>query len=362
MNFTFRPTPISLKTALSAIFFGLLIGALLILATGNNPIEIYQALIRGACGSSFAISSSIRWTVPLLFSGIAAALAFKGGIFNMGIEGQMYMGGFTAAVVGITCGNLPKPILLPLMLLSSMLAGLIWALPPIIAKIYYGRSEVVPCMMLNYIAIYFTDYMVHNHFLASGNRGATIKTDLIAANGQFTKLIPGTSVTTTLIFGLAVVALYWIMLKKTKFGYEMEICGINPHFAKYGGINVNTVRFGTILLSGALAGLGGATEIMGVRLCFESKFVNDFATNGLLSALLGSCSPVGTMFGATFMGFLKAGSLTVERTTVVSRAVAVVIQCTIICFVSAKSFADVFSLKGLRRLRKRDSESRREAV
>lgn len=362
MNFTFRPTPISLKTALSAVLFGLLVGALLILATGNNPIVIYQALIRGACGSSYALSSSIRWTVPLLFSGIAAALAFKGGVFNMGIEGQMYMGGFTAAVVGITCSGLPKVVLLPLMMLASMAAGLIWALPPMIAKVYYGRSEVVPCMMLNYIAIYFTDYMVHNHFLASGNRGATIKTDIIPEAGQFTKLIQGTSVTTTVLVGLAVVALFWILMKKTCLGYEMEMCGINPRFAKYGGINVNRIRFATILLSGALAGLGGATEIMGVRLCFESKFVNDFATNGILAALLGSCSPMGTMFGAAFMGFLKAGALTVERTTVVSRAVAVVIQCTIICFVSAKSFANLFRAKVFGRFEsKKDAAKGEEA-
>lgn len=345
MNFTFRPTPISLKTALSAVFFGLVVGALLILVTGNNPIEIYSALVRGACGSSFALSSSIRWTVPLLFSGTAAALAFKGGVFNMGIEGQMYMGGFAAVIVGLTFNTLPKYILLPMMLIASMIAGMIWALPPIIAKVNYGRSEVVPCMMLNYIAIYFTDYMVHNHFLASGNRGATIKTDILPQAAQFTKLIKGTSVTTTLILALMVVGFYWVLMRKTRFGYELEMCGINPRFAKYGGVNVNYVRFGTILLSGALAGLGGAIEIMGVRLCFESRFVNDFATNGTLAALLGSCSPIGTFFGATFMGFLKAGSLTVERTTVVSRAVAVVIQCTIICFVSAKNFANVFDFK-----------------
>ena len=342
MNFTFRPTPISLKTALSAVFFGLVVGVVLILATGNNPIEIYQALLRGACGSRFALCSSIRWTVPLLFSGTAAALAFKGGVFNMGIEGQMYMGGFAAVVVGLTFPELPKVVLLPTMLAASMLAGMIWALPPMLAKVYYGRSEVVPCMMLNYIAIYLTDFFVHNFFLASGNRGATIKTDIIPDAGKFTKLIKGTSVTTTVFVGLFVVALFYLIIKKTRFGYELEMCGINPRFAKYGGINVHIVSFCTILLSGALAGLGGATEVMGVRMCFESKFVNDFATNGILAALLGSCSPIGTMVGALFMGFLKAGALTVERTTSVSRAVVVVIQCTIICFVSAKSFASIF--------------------
>lgn len=346
MNFTYRPTPISTKTAFMAVLFGLLTGAVLIFATGNNPVEIYGALVRGSCGSMFAIASSIRWTTPLIFAGIAAAIAFKGGVFNMGVEGQMYVGGLAAAVVGITFRQLPGIVLIPLMMAVSMLAGMIWALPPILAKLYYGSSEVVPCMMLNYIAMYLTDYLVHNVFLASGNRGATIKTDMIAEQGQLTKLIPGTSVTTALLIGLAVVAFYWFLIRKTRFGYEFEVCGINPRFAKYGGVDVNRARIGVILLSGALAGLGGATEIMGVRLCFESRFVGDFATNGILSALLGSCSPFGTLFGAAFMGFLKAGSLTVERTTAVSRAVAVVIQCTIICFVSAKSFAHLLDFKG----------------
>lgn len=345
MNFTYRPTPISVKTAFMAVAFGLLVGAVLIFATGNNPVVIYAALLRGACGSMFSIASSIRWTVPLIFAGIAASIAFKGGIFNMGVEGQMYMGGLAAAVVGITFTELPGYLLIPLMIISSMAVGMIWALPPILAKLYYGSSEVVPCMMLNYVAMYLTDYLVHNVFLASGNRGATIKTDMIAGQGQLTKLIPGTNVTTALFISLAVVVFYWIMIKRSRFGYEFEVCGINPRFAKYGGVNVNASRIGVILLSGAIAGLGGATEIMGVRLCFESRFVGDFATNGILAALLGSCSPIGTFFGAVFMGFLKAGSLTVERTTSVSRAVAVVIQCTIICFVSAKTFANMLDLK-----------------
>ena len=347
MNFTYRPTPISVKTALMAVAFGLLVGAVLIFATGNNPIVIYAALLRGACGSMFALASSIRWTVPLIFAGVAASIAFKGGVFNMGVEGQMYMGGLAAAIVGITFRDLPGYVLIPFMFLASMLVGMIWALPPILAKLYYGSSEVVPCMMLNYVAMYLTDYLVHNVFLASGNRGATIKTDMIAEQGQLTKLIPGTNVTTALLISLAVVAFYWIMIKRSKFGYEFEVCGINPRFAKYGGVNVNTARIGVILMSGAIAGLGGATEIMGVRLCFESRFVGDFATNGILSALLGSCSPLGTLFGAVFMGFLKAGSLTVEWTTSVSRAVAVVIQCTIICFVSAKAFAGMLDWKRL---------------
>ena len=345
MNFNYRPTPISAKTAMLAVVFGLLVGAVLIFATGNNPAVIYAALIRGACGSMFSIASSIRWTIPLIFAGIAASVAFKGGVFNMGVEGQMYMGGLAAAIVGITFTELPGYLLVLLMMLSSMVIGMIWALPPILAKIYYGSSEVVPCMMLNYIAIYLTDYLVHNVFLAGGNRGATIKTDMIAKQGQLTKLIPGTNVTTALIIGLVVVFIYWIIIKKSKYGYEFEICGINPRFAQYGGVNVNAARIGVILLSGAIAGLGGATEIMGVRLCFESRFVGDFATNGILAALLGSCSPAGTLLGSVFMGFLKAGSLTVERTTSISRAVAVVIQCTIICFVSAKSFANMLDLK-----------------
>ncbi|WP_298732057.1 ABC transporter permease [uncultured Subdoligranulum sp.] len=339
MNFTYRPTPISAKTAIMAILFGILVGAVLILATGNDPLEIYAALIRGACGSTFSLASSIRWTIPLIFAGTAASIAFKGGVFNMGVEGQMYMGGLAAAIIGVTCTDLPAPVLIPLMLVSSMLVGMIWALPPILAKVFFGSSEVVPCMMLNYVAMYLTDYLVHNVFLASGNRGATIKTDMIAEQGRLATLISGTSVSTALIIALVVVGLYWVLIRKTKLGYEFEICGINPRFAKYGGVNVLASRIGVILLSGAIAGLGGATEIMGVRYCFESRFVGDFATNGILSSLLGSCSPIGTLIGSIFMGFLKAGSLTVERTTSVSRAVAVVIQCTIICFVSAKAFA-----------------------
>lgn len=244
MNFTYRPVPISAKTAIMAVISGLLFGAVLIFATGNNPVIIYAALIRGACGSLFAIASSIRWSIPLIFTGTAAAIAFKGGVFNMGVEGQMYVGGLAAAIVGITWQDLPGFLLIPMMLIASMIAGLIWALPPILAKLYYGSSEVVPCMMLNYIAMYLTDYLVHNVFLAGGNRGATIKTDMIAEQSRLTKLIPGSSVSTALLIGLAIVLIYQLIIRKTKFGYEFEICGINPRFARYGGVDVNKTRIG----------------------------------------------------------------------------------------------------------------------
>lgn len=142
--------------------------------------------------------------VPLLFSGTAAALAFKGGVFNMGIEGQMYMGGFAAVVVGLTFPELPKVVLLPTMLAASMLAGMIWALPPMLAKVYYGRSEVVPCMMLNYIAIYLTDFFVHNFSWHREIAARPIKTDIYSGCRKVYKLIKGTSVTTTVFVGLFV--------------------------------------------------------------------------------------------------------------------------------------------------------------
>ena len=137
MNFTYRPVPISAKTAIMAVISGLLFGAVLIFATGNNPVIIYAALIRGACGSLFAIASSIRWSIPLIFTGTAAAIAFKGGVFNMGVEGQMYVGGLAAAIVGITWQDLPGFLLINMMLIASMIAGLSLALPPILSKLYY---------------------------------------------------------------------------------------------------------------------------------------------------------------------------------------------------------------------------------
>lgn len=336
MNFEFRQKSISFRTAVVAVVIGTLIGFLLVALFGYNPVEIFSALLDGAFGSGKNIATSLRWATPLMFTGVAAALSFRGGMFNFGIDGQLYVGSLASTIVGVTCTELPGMLLIPLMMFVGMFCGALWAYVPAFIRVKLGGSEIVPALMMNYVATYLTDYIVHYCFLASGTNGDSLKTERIAEQAQFSPLAQGYQLTAAIFIGLFVVLAFWWLMKKSKLGYSISMSGINPQFAQYGGIRVDRMRIMVMLMSGALAGLGGTVEIISMRWRFESGFAPSFGNDGILAALLGSSTPLGTLVGRLFMGALKAGSLAVERYTDVSRSLATVIQGLIICFVSAR--------------------------
>lgn len=336
MNFEFKQKPISLKNAAAAVLLGTVIGVVMIMTFGYHPGEVFGTLLNGAFGSPKALISSLRWATPLMFTGVAAAISFRGGMFNFGIDGQLYVGSLAATVVGVTCTGVSGWLLIPLMMAVSMVFGAAWAFIPAYIKVKLGGSEIVPALMMNYVGAYLTDYIVHYYFLASGTNGDSLKTERIAEQAQFPNFVQGYQLTAAVVIGLVIVLLFWVLMKKTKLGYQIGMSGENPEFARYGGISVDRMRILVMLASGALAGLCGAVEIMAVRWRFESGFAPSFGNDGILAALLGSSTPFGTLIGALFMGSLKAGSLAVERYTEVSRSLATVIQGTIICFVSAR--------------------------
>ncbi len=344
MNFEFRQKPLQFRSVFIAILIGILIGAVIVLFCGYNPVEIFGALLRGAAGSAKNVATSLRWTTPLLFTGIAAALSFRGGMFNFGIEGQLCMGGLASTLVGVYAQNIPGILLIPLMMVTGMAAGAIWAIIPAIVRVKLNGSEIVPALMLNYTALHLTEYLVHWFFLASGSHGDTLKTEEIAEQAKLLKIVPGYQITYGLVIGLLVVVLFWFLMKKSRLGYDISMSGFNPEFAHYGGVSVDKMRITVMLLSGAVAGLGGAVEVMAVRWRYETEFSPAYGDDGILAALLGSSTPLGTMLGAFFMGFLKAGSLAVERYTEVSRAFATVIKGTIICLVSARMLSQYLGI------------------
>ena len=197
--------------------------------------------------------------------------------------------------------------------------------------------------MMNYIAINFTSFLVKEYFLTTGVFGDSLTTDELAATARF-PVFGGSPISFGFILGTLLVIAYILFFTKSKRDFEIKVSGVNPDFAKFSGISVNKVRISVMLMSGMVAGLAGAAEIMGVQGRFLSGFSPDFGTSGMLVALLGNSSGIGIYISAIFMGILKAGSLTLERSAGVSRALAVVIQALIICFVSVKTLK-VFDFK-----------------
>lgn len=343
MNFEFRQRKIKPSIIALSICIGLVLGTVFVLLGGYNVLEVYSYLIRGSLGSVSALSSTIRWTTAFLLCGVASGIAFKGGMFNMGTEGQLYMGAISATLVGIYCKGLPAIAHIPLCMLAGMAAGAIWASIPALLRVYWNTSEIVVTLMMNYIAINFTSFLVKEYFLTTGVFGDSLTTDELAATARF-PVFGGSPISFGFILGTLLVIAYILFFTKSKRGFEIKVSGVNPDFAKFSGISVNKVRISVMLMSGMVAGLAGAAEIMGVQGRFLSGFSPDFGTSGMLVALLGNSSGVGIYISAIFMGILKAGSLTLERSAGVSRALAVVIQALIICFVSVKTLK-VFDFK-----------------
>lgn len=336
MEFNFTPKPTKLKTALVAILIGILVGSILIFISGNSPFEIYQILFNGAFGDVYKISSTIRWMTPLLFTAVAFAVAFRGGMFNIGVDGQMYMGAFAGALVGLYFTGLSPLIHIPLVLIVSAIAGMLWALIPALMRVYFGASEIVVTLMLNYVAYLLTDYLVNYYFLAKGVSGNSLVTEEISESAKLPSIF--NQIDYGIVIAILITVFFYFLIKKSKLGYEISMSGLNSNFANYGGINVNKIRIKVMLISGAIGGVGGSVEVMGNLYRFVSRFSPEFGFEGMLASLLGGNTPVGVFLGAFFMGALKAGSLAVERYSDLSRALAVVIQTIIICFISVKYF------------------------
>ena len=337
MNLTFQQRPVRMKIVILSVIIAILIGAIFILINGSNPFEVYGKLITGAFGSVSAIASTLRWTTPLLFTTIASAISFQGGMFNMGVEGQMYIGAMAATIVGVSFTGLPPIVHISLCFGAAMLAGLIFALIPALMRVYLNASEIVVTLMLNYAIVHFCDYLIQEHFLATDAMVSTIATSELPQSARLQSLMPPYLVNAGLIIGVIMVVLFFVLMKKSKWGYEIHLSGINPEFARYGGLSVNRIRISVMLISGLIAGLGGAIEIMGVQKRMISGFSPNFGFDGMLAALLGNSTPFGVTLSAVFMGSLKAGALSIERTAHVSRALADIIKGMIICFISART-------------------------
>ena len=344
MNFEFRQRKIKPSIIIASVVIGLILGTGFVLLGGFNVITVYSYLIKGSLGSVPALTSSIRWSTIFLLCGIASGISFKGGMFNMGTEGQLYVGAFSATLAGIYIKGLPAVLHIPLCMIIGMLAGALWASVPAVLRVYWNTNEIVVTLMMNYIAINLTSFLVKEYFLTTGIFGDSLTTDELLPSAHFPSF-GNSPISFGFLLGIVLVILFIIFFEKTKKGFEIKVSGFNPEFAKYSGISVNRVRISVMLLRGAIAGLAGAAEIMGVQGRFLSGFSPDFGTSGMLVALLGNSSGIGIFISSLFMGCLKAGSLTLERSAGVSRALAVVIQSLIICFISVKTFNIPFKYK-----------------
>jgi ABC-type uncharacterized transport system permease subunit len=315
-----------------AVLLAVLIGAVILLVSGANPIEAYLALLRGSFGTVTALGRTLEKATPLIFSGLAVAFAFKAGMFNIGAQGQLLLGAITAAFLGFAIHGLPLYIHMPLALIGGALAGGVYAAIPGALKAYRGAHEVITTIMLNYIAINITDYFADGPWKDTTPGNIVARTPVVDSAARIPNL---GGIPMGFVIAIVVAFIVWWLLYKTTVGFEIRMVGLSPHAARYAGIKVAQTLILTMVISGILAGMGGAVETLGVVGRFQPGFNTGLGFDGITVAMLGKTHPFGTIPAAILVGAMKAGSSEMQFASGVAKEITDVIQALILFFVAA---------------------------
>lgn len=323
----------SLWYSLLAIGFSFLLVALIMLTMGYNPIRAYIALFKGAFGSIYALSLTLSRSVPLIFVGLAVGFALKGGMFNIGGEGQLYVGGLTSAAVALALpAGMPVFLSLPTSILAGMVAGMIWGGVIGLIKAKLQINEVIVAIMLNYIAQFLTSYFVNGPLMAEGSMSP--QTEILPAGMQLPSIIPNSQLTTSLYIALFMALVYWFVLRHTVFGYEVKALGDNPNAASTGGVPTVWTTVLVMAFSGAMASLAGIFEVFGTHGRFIDGFSSGLGFTGIAIAFIGQGKPIGIILAAILFGSLQAGSMQMSLMEGVSANIDKVIQGLVIVFIA----------------------------
>lgn len=319
---------------LISIVLVLIIASVLILIQGSNPMEAFYEMVNGALGSTSAIASSIRWSTPVIISSMAAVVAQKSGINNLGIEGQIYFGALTSAMVGAYVRG-PGYVVIPLAILAGAVAGLLYAVVPAILKVYWNIDEMITTLMLNYVAIQVTEYLTMMIMgLSTDTNPDMIATPEILESVRLTRIMPPYQASTGIFIGLGIAAVIFILYRYTRIGYEWKMIGRNRSFAKYGGIRHLKHYVIIFLCSGAIAGICGAVEILGPHLRFRTNFSSNMGWDGIMVALVAKNNPAAAVVVSIVWGMIKAGSMSMERMTSVNRILVTLVQALFVLFIT----------------------------
>lgn len=316
-----------------SLVIAIVISAIIMAVCGYNPFEAYGAIVKGSFGSQRAIVQTLTQATPLIFTGLAFTLAKKANLINLGAEGQLYLGALAAAVVGMTDLGLPTVIHLPLAVLAGMAAGGIYAGLVGFLKVRFGSNEVIATIMLNSIAIYFVDYLLNGPLLAEGSSVA--QTERVLQTAQLPRIFQQYQLTIAIIIAVAACILAKLFMDKTNLGYEIRAVGLNPEAAETAGISKAKVTVVALCISGCIAGLAGASHVLGVDRRLINGFSPDYGFSGISVAALAADSPVGVIFAGIVFGALRAGTMELNRTTSIPVEFVNVIQAMVVILVAA---------------------------
>src|SRR4026207_460464 len=343
---------------LIAVVAAFIVGGILILLVGDNPIVADRLLLGSALSWPDGIGYTLFRATPLIFTGLAVLVGFRCGLFNIGAEGQLYIAAFATAWVGITFANLSPWLLIPFCCLAAILSGAFWGGIPGVLKARFGTHEVINTIMLNFIAIALVSYFTQYHYREPGDPILqTVEIGTGAHIARLGKFIPGfperIPLNVAFLLALLCCLLVYLFLWRTKWGYEIRATGSNPFAAEYGGISIGKQIVLAMAVSGALAGMVGINEVLGNRHRYYDGFSDNYGFTGIAVALLGRNHPVGVILAALLFAALQHGGIYVDGFSEhVTKDIVQVLQGIIILFVAAEAFFEWSAGRvGFRRMR-----------
>lgn len=315
----------------AAVLLGLLVGAGLMLLIGINPLDAYAQMWAGIAATPYQLGVVLIKATPLLLTGLGLGFAFRSGVFNIGAEGQIYIGALAGTAVGIQDWGLPLALHLPLALVAGFVGGGIWAMIPGYLKARHQVNEVITTILLNYIAIFLVSYFTHGPLRDNPEAVASLPhTPEVLVTSRLPVIWPGTRLHAGFLLALLAAGLLYFIMFHTSFGYKARTVGSSPDAARYAGMSVVRVMVLAMLISGGLAGLAGTSEILGVQRRLRDMFSPGLGFTAIAIALLGANNPLGIVFAAILFGALQAGANNMQALAGVPVTIVEVIQAVVI--------------------------------
>lgn len=316
------------------IVFAMIGVLVLLVVTGYDPAKAVDAMGR-SLGKD--LGGTIRWTTPLILTGVASALAFRAGVLNIGVDGQIYVGGIFASLIALgPASQLPGIIGIPLVLAAGVLGGALWALIPGTLRVRFGADELVTSILLISVARLLVEFLVLGPMAAAGAASASLGTDQFAEALWLPVIIPRSTANLGFFLAIAVAIGMAFLFYRTTIGYALKMVGQNRRFAVYGGISPIRTFMIAMLGSGAIGGLVGSMELLGVMRRMPQGFNPGLGFDGIVVALLARNNPIGCIFAALFFGMLRTAADNMERFADTPRTVVQIVQAIIVLAVSAQ--------------------------
>lgn len=321
----------TLISSILAIILALMVSAVFIFAMGLNPWLALKSLAEGAFGSAYSIGETAVKTAPLICTGLSFAMARRCGLLNIGAEGQLLIGGMCAGIVGIYVTGLPPVLHVALALMAAMLSGGLWGALAGLLKVRFGANEIITTIMLNYVALYLLNYMVAGPL--QDPESSNTQSSKLLESAKFAPLSGSTRLHAGIIVAIVLAVLFSLFLSRTTRGYVIRVVGRNEHAAVYAGLRPGNNIMLAMFLAGALAGVGGAMEILGTQFRIYQSFSSNLGFDGIAVAVLGQNTAVGILLSAGLFGALKSGASLMKMNAGIPSSMANVLQGLVILFV-----------------------------